>query len=143
MNIQIAFSEIQEIIEKKTGKEISLSMVNKNTIRASYTLSVKVPMLGLIDKNVNLDVTINKIDGTDINMTYDCGLGMSLIIGGALKLLKEDPRLNFIEVGDSKQLRLKLGEIENIRNVFEKVAVQSIGVVETGIETVCKLKEIL
>jgi len=143
MKILITFPEIQEIIKNKTGKDITLSMAKDNTVRILYTLAVKVPFIGNVEKDIALNVSIKEIKGTDIYMSYDCGMGMSLMISEALKMLKEDPRLGFIEVGKDKQMVLKLGEMENIKSVFDKIDLQSISVTNSGIGAICKLKEIL
>lgn len=144
MKIQLSFPEVQKVIKNKTGKDIAMRMVSDDTIGITYTISIKVPLIGKIEKNVNLDVSIKGIKGTDVYMSYDCsGIGMGMIIAGALKMLKEDPRLNFIESGEDKQIILKLGEMEKIRSIFDKVDIQSIKIADSGIETICKLKNIL
>lgn len=144
MKIQLSFPEVQEVIKKKTGKDIAMRMVNDDTIGITYTIAIKVPLIGKIEKNFNLGVSIKGIKGTDIYMSYDCsGIGMEMIIAGALKMLKEDPRLYFIETGEDKQIILKLGEMEKIRSIFDKIDFQSLKIADSGIEAICKLKNIL
>jgi len=65
-----------------------------------------------------------------------------MMISGALKFIKEDPRLNFVGIGNSKQIILKLGEIDKIKSAFEKVEIEVINVAEAGIGAVCRLKDI-
>ena len=140
MKIQISFPEIQEIIKNKTGKDIIINMVDHNTIGISYILAIKVLFFGQVDKNFNLNISIKEINDTNVIMSYNCGKKMSLMITGALKMLKENPKLSFIEVSDNKQIIIKFGEIENVRSIFDKVEIQSINVIENGIEVTCKSK---
>jgi hypothetical protein len=142
MEILITFPEIQELIKNKTGKETIFSMVDSKTIKVTYPINVKIPLLGQITKDVSLNVSIDEISGTDIRMTYDCGMAIEMMISGALKFIKEDPRLNFVGIGNSKQIILKLGEIDKIKSAFEKVEIEVINVAEAGIGAVCRLKDI-
>lgn len=143
MKVLISFSEIQEIINKKIGKDVTLSRVDDKTINASCTIVIRIPVLGRIKKDITLDVSIEEIIGTDVHMTYNCGMAFGMMIAGALSFIKEDPRLSFVEIGDSRQITLKLDKMEKVKSVFDKVEIQSVNVTDSGVEAVCKLKDIL
>ena len=68
MNIQIQFSEIQSLVKSKTGREIGLSAIDERTVKAEAKVSVKVPFLGEIEKNIGVNVSVEKIEGNDVHL---------------------------------------------------------------------------
>ncbi len=142
MEILITFPEIQELIKKKTDKDIILNMVDNKTIKITYSFSVKIPLLGKVKKDISLNVSIEDINGTNVCLAYDYSLSIDMMISGAQRFIQEDSRLNFVEFRDTKQILLKLGKIEQLKTVFDKVDIQSVSVMETGFRMACKLKDI-
>ena len=54
MKILINFSEIHSLAMSKTGRELVLSVMNERTVKAETKVSIKVPLLGEIEKTIGL-----------------------------------------------------------------------------------------
>lgn len=50
MNLTFYFSEVKALVKSKSGREIILSSIDEYTIKAETKISVKVPILGKIEK---------------------------------------------------------------------------------------------
>ena len=86
MKAIIDFSEIHSLIKSKTGREVVLSAISERTVRTEAKMSVKVPFIGKIEKTIGVEVTMERIDGQDVYLRYDSGMGTDMIIGGVLTL---------------------------------------------------------
>lgn len=132
MQLIIPFSELKEIIKNKSGRSLNfdLTNVNDNTIRVSYEAKVKVKIIGEISKTLSIYVSVDKIDGEDLHLSYDGGLGVELVVGGILTLV---PQLKNIEIADFSQnsrIILHLAKIEEAHKAMQKVDVQKVSFVE-------------
>ena len=87
MNTIICFQEIQSLVKSKTGREIGLSAIDERTVKAEAKVSVKVPFLGEIEKSIEVNVSVDKIEGNDVHLKYEGGMGTDMIIGGLLTFL--------------------------------------------------------
>ena len=87
MHVKFEYSEIQSLIKAKTGREIVLSAIDEQTVKAEAKVSVKVPFLGEIEKSIGVNVSVEKIEGNDIWLKYDGGLGTDSFIPGMLTVL--------------------------------------------------------
>lgn len=87
MKTFISYPEIQDIVLSKTSKNIVLSYKDDKTVTIKHTLSVKVPLLGKIDKDVKADITVEEIAGMDIKLKYSMSLGMEMLFSGVRKIL--------------------------------------------------------
>lgn len=105
MKVFISYSEIQDIVFSKTGKNIVLSFNDDKTVTINHTLTIKAPLLGKIKKNVKADITVEEIAGMDIKLSYDMSLGMNMIFAGVRRILGD--------IIDNSQL-LSWGDDSNI-----------------------------
>lgn len=87
MNVFISYSEIQNIVFSKTGKNIVLSFRDDRTVIVGHTLSVRIPLLGQIEKDIKANITIEEIHGMDIKLKYSMSLGMEMLFSGVRKTL--------------------------------------------------------
>lgn len=87
MKVFISYLEIQDIVFSKTGKNIVLSFNDDRTVTVEYTLSVRIPIFGQIEKDIKVNITIEEIQGMDIKLEYDMSLGMNMIFAGVRKIL--------------------------------------------------------
>ena len=74
MILQVPISEAVELIRQKSGKTVLLKVVNGNTITIGYEINVKVPIIGQVSKNVNVNVTIDKVEKEDVYLHYAVGM---------------------------------------------------------------------
>ncbi len=87
MKAFISYPEIQDIVFTKTGKNIILSFKDERTVTVEHTLSVRIPLLGQIEKDINVNITIEEIHGMDIKLKYSMSLGLEMLFSGVRKTL--------------------------------------------------------
>lgn len=133
MNITIRFQEIQSLVKSKTGREIVLSAIDEQTVKAEAKVSVKVPFLGEIKKSIGVNVSVEKIEGNDVHLKYEGGMGTDMIIGGLLTFLSSTPAMKMVEKTQGNGIIVHLNEIKEAQKVLEMVELTNIIFQESGI----------
>jgi hypothetical protein len=136
MKASISFPELQEILQEKTDQSISFSFVDEKTISVTYPLN-----LGIIKKNISADLTIVEMEGSDLLVKVDAGRGTDTLLGTALSLLKNKIPEGLIEKQSEGMLLLHLGQIEQVKTVFDAIHVDDIHVLDDGLEVEGGLKK--
>ena len=140
MKLQIPISEAVDLIMQKSGKVVMLKVVNDNTITIGYDINVKVPIIGYVSKNVNVDVTPDKVEKEDVYLHYAVGMhGGNSIVSSLLTLFANDIRI--VEKCDNNGLVLHLSEIEQARKILKYVEIKSISFGTDSILVDFKMKE--
>ena len=117
MNAIIYYHEIQSLVKSKTGRDISLSAIDERTVKAEAKVSVKVPFLGEIEKSIGVDVSVEKVEGNDVHLQYNGGMGTDMIIGGLLTFLSSSPALKLMGKTQGNGIVVHLDEVEEARKV--------------------------
>ena len=133
MQVKFEYSEIQTLIKAKTGREIVLSAIDEQTVKAEAKVSVKVPFLGEIEKSIGVNVSVERIEGNDIWLKYDGGLGTDMIIGGLLTFLSSTPAMKMVEKTQGNGIVVHLYEVEKARKVLDIVELTNIEFHENGV----------
>ena len=133
MNAIIYYQEIHFLIKAKTGREIRLSAIDGRTVKAEAKVNVKVPLLGEIEKSIGVNVSVEKIEGNDIWLKYDGGLGTDMIIGGLLTFLSSTPAMKMVEKTQGNGIVVHLYEVEKAREVLNYVELKSFQFCDNGI----------
>ena len=133
MQATIEYSEIQSLVKSKTGREIGLSAINERTVKAEAKVSVKVPFLGKIEKSVGMNVSVEKIEGNDVHLKYEGGMGTDMIIGGLLTFLSSSPAMKMVEKTQGNGIVVHLDEVEEARKVLDLVELTGIVFQENGV----------
>lgn len=142
MQQTVPFSEIKEIIKNKSSRNLDfdLTTVNDNTVKVSYKAKVEVIFIGEISKTLSIDVSIDKIEGEDIHLSYDGGLGVDLVVGGILTLV---PQLKNVEIADFSQksrVTLHLDKIEEVHRALQQIDVHEVSFTEGNVNVEFILK---
>ena len=133
MNAIIYYQEIQSLIKAKTGREIRLSAIDEQTVKAEAKVSVKVPFLGEIEKSIGVNVSVEKIEGNDIWLKYDGGMGTDMIIGGLLSFLSSTAAMKMVEKTQGNGIVVHLYEVEEARKALDVVELTNIVFQEKGV----------
>ena len=133
MNITIRFQEIQSLVKSKTGREIGLSAIDERTVKAEAKVSVKVPFLGEIEKSIGVRVSVEKIEGNDVHLKYEGGMGTDMIIGGLVTFLSSSPAMKMVENTQGNGIVVHMDEVEQVRKVLEMVELTGIMFQEKGV----------
>ncbi len=135
MKASISFPELQNLIAEKAKQQIALAFVDGKTMRVTYPLN-----LGFIKKDISANLIIKELVGSDLLLQLDAGLGSDTMLTTVLSLLKDKLPEGLIEKQPESQLLVHLGEIENMKAVFEKVDVTDLHVLAEGLEVEGALK---
>lgn len=133
MQATIEYSEIQSLVKSKTGREIGLSAIDERTVKAEAKVNVKVPFFGKIEKSIGVNVSVEKIEGNDVHLKYDGGMGTDMIIGGLLSFLSSTPAMKMVGKTQGNGIVVHLDEVEEARKVLEMVELTGIMFQEKGV----------
>ena len=133
MKATIEYSEIQSFVKVKTGREIGLSAIDDRTVKAEAKVSVKVPFLGEIEKSIGVRVSVEKIEGNDVHLKYEGGMGTDMIIGGLLTFLSSSPALKLMLKTQGNGIVVHLYEVEEVRKALDVVELTNIVFQEKGV----------
>ena len=126
MKATIEYSEIQSFVKSKTRREIGLSVIDERTVKAEAKVNVKVPFLGEIEKSIGVNVSVEKIEGNDVHLKYEGGMGTDMIIGGLLTFLSSTPAMKMVEKTQGNGIIVHLNEIKEAQKVLEMVELTDI-----------------
>ena len=141
MNAIIYYQEIHSLIKAKTGREIRLSAIDGRTVKAEAKVNVKVPLLGEIEKSIGVNVLVEKIEGNDIWLKYDGGMGTDMIIGGLLSFLSSTAAMKMVEKTQGNGIVVHLDEIEKARKVLDVVELTDIVFMNDAMDLEGKFKD--
>ena len=140
MQVIFEYSEIQSLVKSKTGREIGLSAIDERTVKAEAKVSVKVPFLGEIEKSIGVKVSVEKIEGNDVHLKYEGGMGTDMIIGGLLTFLSSSPALKLMGKTQGNGIVVHLDEVEEARKVLDLVELTGIAFNDNAVDIEGKLK---
>ena len=141
MQVKIEFYELQSLVRQKTGREIVLSAVDGQTVKVEAKVEVKVPLLGKIEKNIGMNVSVEQIEGNDVRLKYDGGMGTDMLVGALLTFLASDPEAaKMMEKTPGNGIVVHLDEIKEARKVLEVVELTDIVVQDNAVDIEGKLK---
>lgn len=118
MQFNLSYSEVGQFILDKTGKQIPLTYGGPHTLRISY----QVPLMG----SVGLDVNVDRIDGSNIHLSYGGGAAIEFMVRTALGQFKKQPGADLLEILDGNRLLLSLGKNPQLSPVFDKIEIKDI-----------------
>ena len=135
MKASISFPELQNLITEKANQPISLAFVDPKTIRVTYPLN-----LGFIKKDISANLIIKELIGSDLLLQLSTGFGSDTMLTTVLSLLQNKIPEGLIEKRPDSQLLLHLGQIEQVKSVFEKIDIHDLHVLTEGLEVEGALK---
>lgn len=77
-------------------------------------------------KIIGIDLTVEGIEESNIDIEYNGTVGIPLIVRGAILMVKNRPIGKLVEPLDDKRVRLCLRENEKVRAIFDHVNFESI-----------------
>ena len=70
MKLSITYAELQDYVARHYHKNVNLGYVNESTV----SVSVPIKVLGFT-KSVSINITVKKIEGTDLFLSYEGKMG--------------------------------------------------------------------
>ena len=123
MKLAITYAELQEYVASHFKKTVNLGYVDGTTV----SVSVPIKVFGFT-KSVSINIVVKQIAGTDLFLSYDGKMGIDLLVSPAIsyakKLLPE--KADWVEQMPGNIVKLRLGDIDKLEKVFEKVELKDI-----------------
>ena len=79
-------------------------------------------------KNVSISIIVKGIEGTDLFLSYDGKMGIDLLVSPAISYAKKlvPEKADWVELMPGNILKLRLGDIDKMKKVFEKLELNNI-----------------
>ena len=135
MKASISFPELQNAIAEKANQRIAVSFVDRKTLRVIYPLNI-----GFIKKDISAYLNIKELNGTDLLIGVDAGLGTDTLVSTVLSMMNGKIPEGLVEKCPDRQLIIHLDKIENLKALFENIDITDLHVLSEGIEVEGKLK---
>ena len=131
MKLSITYTELQDYVASHFHKTVNLGYVD------GATMSVFVPIKVFgFTKSVSINLIVKKIEGTDLFLSYDGKMGIDLLVSPAISYAKKlvPEKAGRVEQMPGNIVKLRLGDIDKLQKVFEKVALKNICFTQENIE---------
>ena len=123
MKLSITYTELQDYVSSHFHKTVNLGYVDGATI----SVSVPIKVFGFT-KSVSINITVKKIEGTDLFLSYDGKIGIDLLVSPAISYAKKlvPEKAGWVEQMPGNIVKLRLGDIDKLQKVFEKLKFDNI-----------------
>lgn len=123
MKLTISYSELQDYVASHFHKTVNFGYVDGATV----SVSVPIKVLGFT-KSVSINITVTKVEGTDLFLSYDGKMGIDLLVSPAISYAKKlvPGKADWVELMPGNILKLRLGDIGQMKKVFEKLKLNNI-----------------
>ena len=118
MKLTITYSELQDYVASHFHKTVNLGFVDEATV----SVSVPIKVFGFT-KSVSINIIVKKVVGTDLFLSYDGKMGIDLLVSPAISYAKKlvPEKAEWVEQMSGNIVKLRLGDIDKLQKVFEKV----------------------
>lgn len=131
MKISITYAELQDYVASHFHKTVNLGYVDGATV----SVSVPIKVFGFT-KSVSINIIVKKIEGTDLFLSYDGKMGIDLLVSPAISYAKKlvPKKAGWVEQMPGNIVKLRLGDIDKLQKVLEKVELKAIRFTPENIE---------
>ena len=127
MRLQIPYNEFEQLLsensQQKMIRQIKLVYVDESTIQVSAVVKIKLKVAEATIP-VKEKVSVKMVADSDITLTH-AGMAFGLKWEQVLELC-EDVVKDMLEKQDNNTLLVRLGKIDKLNTILEKVEMQSI-----------------
>ena len=121
MELRLTFTEISELIEKKSGRPLPVMYGGPHTVRVSYDVNVLFK-----SASVGIDLTVDQIVDSDIYLSFNGGAGIDFMVRQAVNMAKSRPGGEFIEPLDGNRILLALSRTQQAGSLLDHVTLRDI-----------------
>ena len=123
MKLTITYAELQDYIANHFHKTVNLGYVDGATV----SVSIPIKVLGFT-KSVSINLIVKKIEGTDLFLSYDGKMGIDMLVSPAISYAKKlvSEKAGWVEQMPGNIVKLRLGDIDQMKKVFEKLKLNNI-----------------
>ena len=123
MKLSITYAELQDYVASHFHKTVNLGYVDGATI----SVSIPIKVLGFT-KSVSINLIVKKIEGTDLFLSYGGKMGIDMLVSPAISYAKKlvPQKAGWVEQMPGNIMKLRLGDIDQMKKVFEKLKLNNI-----------------
>ena len=123
MKIAITYAELQDYVASHFHKAVNFGYVDGATV----SVSIPIKVLGFT-KSVSINLIVKKIEGTDLFLLYDGKMGIDMLVSPAISYAKKlvPEKAGWVEQMPGNIVKLRLGDIDKLQKVFEKLKLDNI-----------------
>ena len=123
MKLAITYTELQDYVASHFHKTVNFGYVDETTV----SVSVPIKVLGFT-KSISINIIVKKIEGADLFLSYDGKMGIDLLVSPAISYAKKlvPEKADWVEQMPGNIVKLRLGDIDKLQKVFEKVELKTI-----------------
>ena len=123
MKLAITYAELQDYVASHFHKTVNLGYVDGATV----SVSVPIKVLGFT-KSISINITVKKIEGTDLFLSYGGKMGIDMLVSPAISYAKKlvPQKAGWVEQMPGNIMKLRLGDIDQMKKVFEKLKLNNI-----------------
>ena len=131
MKIAITYAELQDYVASHFHKTVNLGYVDGATV----SVSIPIKVLGFT-KSVSINLIVKKIEGTDLFLSYGGKMGIDMLVSPAISYAKKlvPEKAGWVEQMPGNIVKLRLGDIDKLQKVLEKVELKAIRFTPENIE---------
>lgn len=114
---------MQDYVASHFHKTVNLGYVDGATV----SVSIPIKVLGFT-KSVSINITVKKIEGTDLFLSYGGKMGIDLLVSPAISYAKKlvPEKADWVEQKPGNIVKLRLGDIGQMKKVFDKIELNNI-----------------
>lgn len=136
MQLNVTFTEIENLIKQKAQRDIHLSAIDRRTIGVSTDISI--PLVGT--KEVKVQLTLEEINNEYALLFYNNGIGVDLAIKGVLKFIEMQSNVSYVQGLPNNRIKIQLNKIPKLQSVLKTIEVQNLSFMTSNMELNFKLK---
>ena len=123
MKLAITYAELQDYVASHFHKTVNLGYVDGATV----SVSIPIKVLGFT-KSVSINLILKKIEGTDLFLSYGGKMGIDMLVSPAISYAKKlvPQKAGWVEQMPGNIMKLRLGDIDQMKKVFEKLKLNNI-----------------
>ena len=123
MKLSVTYTELQDYVASHFHKTVNLGYVDGATV----SVSIPIKVLGFT-KSVSINITVKKIEGTDLFLSYGGKMGIDLLVSPAISYAKKlvPEKTDWVEQKPGNIVKLRLGDIGQMKKVFDKLELNNI-----------------
>ena len=123
MKLAITYAELQDYVASHFHKTVNLGYVDVATV----SVSIPIKVLGFT-KSVSINLIVKKIEGTDLFLSYGGKMGIDMLVSPAISYAKKlvPQKAGWVEQMPGNIMKLRLGDIDQMKKVFEKLKLNNI-----------------
>ena len=131
MKLSITYAELQDYVASHFHKTVNLGYIDGATVY----VSVPIKVLGFT-KSISINLIVKKIEGTDLFLAYDGKMGIDLLVSPAISYAKKlvPEKAGWVEQMPGNIVKLRLGDIDKLQKVLEKLELKAIRFTPENIE---------